>query len=197
MLMILIALAIVFDSPGSPFFVQERVGKGGRRFRMVKFRTMRCDHNDQRDRAFMQAYVNGELAADMDSRDMDSRDMDSRDALNKPIKKGDITRAGRFLRKASLDELPQVINVLRGEMSLIGPRPNVPWEVECYRDWHYERLELLPGITGLAQVHGRSTISFDEIVTYDIAYIRNLSFRMDLQIMVQTVVSVFSGNGAG
>lgn len=188
--MAVIALIIVLDSPGSPFFVQERVGKDRRPFRLYKFRTMRCDYNDREDRGFMQAYVAGAI-------DDAQQTAGQRDALYKPIKKRDITRVGRILRKASLDELPQVINILKGEMSLIGPRPNVPWEVESYRDWHYGRLAVLPGITGLAQVHGRSNISFDEIASYDIQYVENLCFRMDLQIILQTVWMVLTGKGAG
>lgn len=185
----IIALVIVLDSPGSPFFIQERVGKDGRRFRLYKFRTMRCNHDDRDDRLFMQAYVRGELNG--------NGTLGERDALNKPIKKGEITRAGCFLRKSSLDELPQLINIIKGEMSLVGPRPNVPWEVEHYSDWHYERLKVLPGLTGLAQIHGRSSISFDEIAEYDLQYVQNANFRMDMAILLGTVRSVFSANGAG
>ncbi len=191
----IIALIIVFDSPGSPFFIQERVGKDGRRFRLYKFRTMRCNHNDQYDRLFMQAYVRGELTALGELNGNGT--LGERDALNKPIKKREITRAGYFLRKSSLDELPQLINILKGEMSLVGPRPNVPWEVEHYADWHYERLKVLPGLTGLAQIHGRSTISFDEIAQYDLQYVQNANLRMDMAILLGTVRSVFSANGAG
>jgi lipopolysaccharide/colanic/teichoic acid biosynthesis glycosyltransferase len=95
-----------------------------------------------------------------------------------------------------LDELPQLVNVLRGEMSLVGPRPNVPWEFEEYRGWHKERLEVLPGITGLAQVRGRSGITFDSIVKYDIEYIERQSLAMDLTIMWWTAISVLFGTGA-
>jgi lipopolysaccharide/colanic/teichoic acid biosynthesis glycosyltransferase len=186
-----IALVIVLDSPGSPFFVQERVGKDGRRFLLYKFRTMHANHDDRRDRAFMQAYVAGQLAAEQVT------DIETRDARYKPIQRQDITSVGRLLRKASLDELPQIINILKGEMSLIGPRPNVPWEVEAYHDWHYERLDVLPGITGLAQVNGRSNITFDEIANYDIEYVRNLSFQMDIFIVLRTMQFVLTSEGAG
>ena len=186
MLMGAIALLIVFDTPGSPLFIQERVGKDGRRFRMYKFRTMRADYSDENDREYMQAFVAGRPA---------ERSADQ-DAIHKPIRSGDITRVGRFLRKASLDELPQVFNVLTGEMSLIGPRPNVPWEVESYKEWHCERLDVLPGISGLAQVQGRSTLSFDEIAAYDVEYARTMSFSLDMEIMFATMSSVFSGKGA-
>jgi lipopolysaccharide/colanic/teichoic acid biosynthesis glycosyltransferase len=178
---------IRLDSPGSPFFVQERVGKDRRRFRMVKFRTMPCDYNDQQDREFMRAYVAGQLGTGADQEG----------ALFKPVKKEHVTRVGKFLRKSSLDELPQLFNILKGEMSLVGPRPNVPWEVESYHDWHYERLAVLPGITGLAQVNGRSTLPFDQIVTYDIEYVRNLTWQMDTWILWRTFWIAIRGSGAG
>lgn len=186
-LFVLIALAIVIDSPGSPLFIQDRIGKQGRRFRMYKFRTMRYNHDDSHDRVFMQAFVTGQLHQSAPN---------NNSAVFKAAKKGDITRLGRYLRKTSLDELPQLINVLKGEMSIIGPRPNVPWEVEKYLDWHYERLNVLPGITGLAQVYGRSNINFDRIVRYDIEYTRKLSLSMDLWILWRTAVTVFTGHGA-
>lgn len=185
-----IALIIVLDSPGSAFFVQERVGKNGRLFRLYKFRTMRIDHDGRHSRAFMQAYVAGQLPDNFE-------DIEGQDVGFKPIKRKDITRVGRFLRKTSLDELPQIINVLKGDMSLVGPRPNVPWEVEAYHDWHYERLNVLPGITGLAQVHGRSNITFDEIVHHDIDYVKNLSLKMDLYILWRTFQFVLTTEGAG
>jgi lipopolysaccharide/colanic/teichoic acid biosynthesis glycosyltransferase len=185
-LMGIIALLIVLDSPGSPLFLQERIGKDGCRFRLYKFRTLRADYDDAQDRVGMQSFVSGQAI----------RRADGQDAINKPIRTRDITRVGRLLRKSSLDELPQIINVLRGEMSLIGPRPNVPWEVECYKDWHLERLEVLPGISGLAQVQGRSTLTFDEIATYDIKYVRTMSLNVDMTILVDTIRSVFSGKGA-
>jgi lipopolysaccharide/colanic/teichoic acid biosynthesis glycosyltransferase len=100
------------------------------------------------------------------------------------------------LRKTSLDELPQILNVLRGEMSMVGPRPNVAWEVEAYRSWHHERLEVLPGITGLAQVRGRSAISFDHIVRNDIEYVEKQSLALDLKILWWTFVTVFHGTAA-
>jgi lipopolysaccharide/colanic/teichoic acid biosynthesis glycosyltransferase len=103
---------------------------------------------------------------------------------------------GRILRKTSLDELPQILNVLKGEMSLVGPRPNVAWEVEAYRSWHHERLEVLPGITGLAQVRGRSAISFDHIVRYDVEYVEKQSLALDFKVLCWTLMAVFSRAGA-
>ena len=184
----IIAIAIVLDSPGSPLFVHERVGKYGRRFRLYKFRTMSQSYDARRDRDFMQAFVIGQLGIS---------DLVNNEAVNKPIKKENITGVGRILRKSSLDEVPQIINVLKGEMSLVGPRPNVPWEVEKYQDWHCKRLEVLPGITGLAQVRGRSNISFDEIVNHDIEYVQKQSLVLDLKILWWTVKAVISGRGAG
>jgi len=184
---IVISILIVLDSPGSPFFIQERIGKGGVRFRMFKFRTMRSDHDSASDIAFMQAYIAG---------DIPYSDERPERAFFKPPNQAKITSIGRILRKTSLDELPQIINILYGEMSLVGPRPNVPWEVEKYQEWHYERLKVLPGITGLAQVNGRSNIVFDEIANYDIQYVRSQSLSLDLWIIWQTLRSVVVGSGA-
>jgi len=184
-LLAICALAIRIDSPGPVVFVQERIGKGGRRFRMYKFRTMQHNLDDSCHRTFMKAFVNGRIA-----------DNENGGAIYKPVQASQVTRVGRILRKTSLDELPQLINVLRGEMSLVGPRPNVPWEFEEYRSWHNERLEVMPGITGLAQVRGRSGITFDSIVKYDIEYIEKKSLAMDLKILWWTVVSVLFGTGA-
>jgi lipopolysaccharide/colanic/teichoic acid biosynthesis glycosyltransferase len=181
----IIAVSIVLDSPGSPFFVQERVGKDGRRFRLYKFRTLSHDYENPEHRALMQSFVLGQNISNGES------------ASFKPPLYKHITRLGSVLRKTSLDELPQILNVLKGDMSLIGPRPNVVWEVEKYKDWHYERLKVLPGITGLAQVRGRSSISFDAIVQSDIEYIRAQSLKLDMQILWWTVRSVVKGDGAG
>jgi lipopolysaccharide/colanic/teichoic acid biosynthesis glycosyltransferase len=120
----------------------------------------------------------------------------SRNETFKPCQVSQITRVGRILRKTSLDELPQLINVLKGEMSLVGPRPNVPWEVEEYQLWHHERLEVLPGITGLAQVRGRSSIDFDSIVNHDIEYVKNQSVVMDIKIAWWTVATVLHAKGS-
>ena len=148
---LIIALLIRLDSSGPALFVQQRAGKDRRPFRMYKFRTMHHNIDRESHRSFMKAYVNGKIKADADSGEV----------VFKPSHGSQITRIGRLLRKTSLDELPQVWNVIAGEMSLVGPRPNVTWEVEEYQGWHNERLEVLPGITGLAQVRGRSGILFD------------------------------------
>lgn len=183
--MLVCAGAIALDSPGPVLFVQNRIGKGRRRFRLYKFRTMYHNSDTRGHQAFMKAFVHGEADGTRNGR-----------GVYKPFSDQQLTRVGRVLRKTSLDELPQLINVLKGEMSLVGPRPNVPWEVDEYRGWHKERLEVLPGITGLAQINGRSSVTFDRIVRYDIEYIENRSLRLDLHILWQTVVSVLAGKGA-
>jgi lipopolysaccharide/colanic/teichoic acid biosynthesis glycosyltransferase len=183
-LALFIALMIRLNSPGPILFAQERIGKGGRLFKMFKFRTMYQDVDRDSHRAFMKAFINGQTTV-----------KDGHQVF-KPFDRSHLTRVGRLLRKTSLDELPQLINVFRGEMSLVGPRPNVPWEVEEYKGWHKERLEVLPGITGLAQVRGRSGILFDEIVQYDIEYIESQSLWLDLKILWWTVASVVFGKGA-
>lgn len=179
-----VAVAIRLDSQGPVFFLQDRVGKGGRLFKIYKFRTMHPNVNHASHQEFMKAFVSGQIQEAGERK------------VFKPFQDNDVTRVGRFLRKTSLDELPQLINVFLGDMSFIGPRPNVPWEVAEYRGWHKERLEILPGITGLAQVRGRSAISFDEIVKYDVEYIKKQSFWLDLKIVWWTFTSVLGGRGA-
>lgn len=184
-LLALISFLVVLDSVGPAIFVQERTGKGGRSFRMYKFRTMQWNLDDSAHRAFMRAFVNGEIDQ-----------VPTEKVVFKPFRDSQVTRLGRILRKTSLDELPQIVNVLKGEMSLVGPRPNVPWEVDAYKEWHRARLNALPGITGLAQVNGRSCISFDRIVEYDIEYIESQSLWLDIKILWQTARSVILTDGA-
>lgn len=186
-LILAISFAIVTDSSGPIFFVQERVGQNGRRFRMFKFRTLKHNCDSSTAREFMKAFVSGQISSDNGSSTQ----------VFKPIHHAQVTRVGRILRRTSMDELPQIFNVIRGEMSLVGPRPNVPWEVEAYQDWHKQRLSIRPGLTGLAQVRGRSSISFDNIVRYDLEYIRAQSLKLDLLILWWTVKSVLSRRGAG
>jgi lipopolysaccharide/colanic/teichoic acid biosynthesis glycosyltransferase len=184
-LMTFIALLIRLDSPGPVLFVQVRIGKDGRPFRMFKFRTLRSAVDDSAHRAFMSAFVRGETQRRRNGR-----------PIYKPFRRSELTRLGPFLRRTSLDELPQLMNVIRGDMSLVGPRPNVPWEVAAYKEWHKKRLAVLPGITGLAQVNGRSGLEFDEIARYDIEYVDQQSLRLDLEILWRTVLTVFGGRGA-
>lgn len=180
----LCAIAIYLDSPGPALFIQERLGKGGQPFRIIKFRTMCVDLDTESCREFMKKYVNGRIGSNGTGH-----------VIFKPVKDEQITRVGRFLRKSSLDELPQIINVLRGEMSIVGPRPNVVWEVEEYRPWHHERMEVLPGITGLAQVRGRSCIDFGTLVRADIDYIENRSLLLDLKILWWTAIAILKARG--
>lgn len=175
-LMGLIALMIKMESPGPVLFQQERVGKNGRRFIFYKFRSMVEDAERQR-------------AALMDLNEADGPLFKIKDDPR-------TTRLGKWLRRLSLDELPQFYNVLRGEMSLIGPRPPLPAEVEQYQEWHKRRLEVSPGITGLWQVSGRSELTFDEMALLDIYYIENWSLGLDTKILWQTIPKVLFGSGA-
>lgn len=184
-LLLICALAIRLNSRGPVLFIQERIGKGGRPFRIYKFRTMHLSLDQAPIQSFMKAYVRGEMSEPENGQE-----------VFKPIQPDQIFRVGRLLRKTSLDELPQIINVLKGEMSIVGPRPNVRWEVEAYHPWHHERLEVLPGITGLAQVHGRSCIDFNTLVRYDVQYIENHCLALDLKILCWTAKAILSGKGA-
>ena len=185
-LMAFLSLIIHLDSPGPALMTQKRVGRGGRRFNMYKFRTMQHNMDDTALQAHMRAFVRGEIGRDL-----------AKGTIHKPDSSPRITRLGRILRKTSLDEVPQLLNVLKGEMSLVGPRPNLPWEVENYQAWHKKRLAVLPGITGLAQVRGRSRVPFDRIVQYDIEYIENRSLLMDVKILCRTIPCVILARGAG
>lgn len=183
---LLIVVLIRLDSPGPPFFTQARVGQKGRKFTIYKFRTMYASHDSQADVAFLKDFVVGNT----------SREKEKGKRINKPFQDSAVTRVGAILRRTSLDELPQLINVVKGEMSLVGPRPNLPVEVEAYLPWHRERLEVPPGITGLAQVNGRSELTFDQIARYDIEYVRTANFWLDLTLLFATIRIVFKGEGA-
>jgi len=170
------ALVILIESPGAPaLFRQERTGRGGRRFRMYKLRTMVPNAHELKARYM---HLNEHRYPDFK-------------ITNDPR----VTRCGRILRKTSLDELPQIFNVLLGDMSLVGPRPT-SFGPETYRLWHTARLEVKPGLTGLWQVSGRADLEFDDRLRLDIAYIRNRSLRLDLLILVRTVTAVLSTRGA-
>lgn len=170
-----LALAIRLDSPGPIFYTQVRTGRGGTRFRMFKLRTMVQNSEEQKEQY---AHLNELTWPDFKITD-DPR----------------ITRVGGFLRRSSLDELPQLLNVLRGDMSLVGPRPT-SFEPDSYSLWHTARLEVIPGLTGLWQVSGRSTLEFDDRLRLDIAYIRNRSLWLDFAILIRTIGAVWSGQGA-
>ena len=171
-----IAIAIKLDSRGPVFHVQERVGLNGRRFRFYKFRSMHVDAEARLQSLLEHSETTGPVFK----------------MRNDPR----VTRVGAILRRSSLDELPQLINVLHGEMSLVGPRPPLPREVEQYRVSDYVRLAVKPGLTCLWQISGRSNCTFDQWMELDRAYIRNLSLKLDLIILARTVWAVLSCRGA-
>jgi lipopolysaccharide/colanic/teichoic acid biosynthesis glycosyltransferase len=179
-LMLLTAIAVALDSPGPIFFRQTRVGKGGATFGFYKFRSMFVNADDRIHREFVTKLIRGKLD-----------EVNQGDAENPHYKiKADprVTRVGHFIRRTSIDELPQLFNVLKGDMSLVGPRPPLPYEVENYASWHLTRiLEVTPGITGLWQVEGHSSTTFDDMVRLDLQYIRKCSFSIDLRILFKTV----------
>lgn len=171
----LCALAVRLDTPGPAFFSQLRTGRHGRRFRMFKLRTMVENADELKERY---AHLNELTPPDFKITD-DPR----------------VTRVGRLLRRTSLDELPQIFNVLRGDMSLVGPRPT-SFSADTYSLWHTARLEVKPGLTGLWQVSGRNELDFDDRLRLDIAYIRNRCLALDLLLLVRTAGAVFTGRGA-
>jgi lipopolysaccharide/colanic/teichoic acid biosynthesis glycosyltransferase len=186
-LLTFIALLVKLTSSGAVFFRQVRIGASGKPFTMLKFRTMRVDADHELHRKYVTEFINaGTVAAPADG-----------DALFKIVDDPRVTFMGRLLRKTSLDELPQLWNVIRGDMSLVGPRPPLAYEVEQYKRWHYRRvLEAKPGITGLWQVTGRSRTSFDDMVRLDLRYVQNQSAWTDIKILLATPRAVISGKGA-
>jgi exopolysaccharide biosynthesis polyprenyl glycosylphosphotransferase len=175
-LFVLIALLIRLEGPGPILYAQPRVGENGRMFNMIKFRSMIPDAEKYRE----------QLVKELN---LDPRHPKIPDAPR-------MTWVGRILRRTSLDELPNLINVLRGQMSLVGPRPPTPDEVALYEPWHMQRLQIMPGITGLWQINGRSDVPFDEMCLLDIYYIENWSVKLDLQILVMTLPRVLLRQGA-
>jgi lipopolysaccharide/colanic/teichoic acid biosynthesis glycosyltransferase len=173
--LVILAVAIRLDSKGPVLFRQERVGLHGRSFNVLKFRSMCNDAEDQLQELREHNEINGhafKLAVDPR-----------------------VTRMGRFLRRSSLDELPQLANVLRGQMSLVGPRPPLPSEVANYDTWHRRRLSMKPGMTGLWQVRGRHSPEFDHWVAQDLEYIDSWSLWLDFKIIARTVPAVLGGTG--
>jgi lipopolysaccharide/colanic/teichoic acid biosynthesis glycosyltransferase len=172
----LIALMIKLDSPGPVFYRQDRIGRGGRPFRFYKFRSMYREADRRRT------------------------ELESRNEQEGPVFKikadPRITPVGQFLRRSSVDEIPQILNVLRGEMSIVGPRPPLPVEVARYQPWHRRRLDVKPGITCLWQIAGRSQIGFDEWMRLDMEYLRTRSLRTDIAIFLKTLPAVMARRGA-
>jgi exopolysaccharide biosynthesis polyprenyl glycosylphosphotransferase len=188
-LLMIIAIAIKFESPGPIIFRQIRVGENGNPFTMFKFRSMYMNSDDSIHRIHMTRVIKENITPDQ----LETNNNGSLKLLGDPR----ITRVGNFIRKTSIDEIPQLFNVLRGEMSLVGPRPPLPYELELYQEWHMRRLETLPGITGLWQVRGRNRVSFDEMVRMDLEYVEKQSLWTDVVILLQTPFALISTRGAG
>jgi len=199
-MIILISLLICLDSPGSPIFCQTRVGTKRRPnknetiwephlFTCYKFRTMVCNADPSLHQAFVKAFIR-------DDHEGMNTIQGEEDSTCKLTRDPRITRFGRILRKTSLDELPQFVNVLFGNMSLVGPRPAILYELDDYKDWHFHRFSATPGLTGLWQVTARSSADFDVMVKLDIEYIENQSIWQDMKIILKTPFVVFSMKGA-
>jgi exopolysaccharide biosynthesis polyprenyl glycosylphosphotransferase len=176
-IMAITALAIKLESEGPIFYLQERVGLNERKFKMIKFRSM----------------INN---ADQHHEEVVRPNPDYPEGYKRDADDWRITRVGRFIRRTSMDELPQLFNILRGDMSLVGPRPALEQEIALYQPWHRQRLMVRPGLTGLWQVSGRNDIPFEEKCLLDIYYIENWSLGLDLQILLQTAPQVLFGKGA-
>jgi lipopolysaccharide/colanic/teichoic acid biosynthesis glycosyltransferase len=184
-----IAAAIKLTSKGSILFRQQRIGEHGVPFTFLKFRTMYINNDSSQHQEYVRQLIAGQAVKHPTN--------GKGEGVFKLTNDSRITPVGSFLRRTSLDELPQFINVLRGEMSLVGPRPAVTYEVEAYATWHRRRLlEAKPGITGLWQVQGRSRVGFDDMVRLDLRYARNCSPWLDLKILLQTPKAVIAGDGA-
>jgi exopolysaccharide biosynthesis polyprenyl glycosylphosphotransferase len=188
-LLLVIAIAVKLTSKGPVFFRQKRVGQYGEQFVFLKFRSMYVNNDASEHKAYVKKLIAGSAQSQPSN--------GNGNGVYKLTKDSRITRIGSFLRRTSLDELPQFINVLKGEMSLVGPRPAIAYEVEAYDIWHRRRvLEAKPGITGLWQVNGRSRIKFDDMVRLDLRYAKTWSPWMDLKILMRTPVAVVFGDGA-
>jgi lipopolysaccharide/colanic/teichoic acid biosynthesis glycosyltransferase len=181
----LLALAIAVDSPGRAIFRQRRMGRGARPFTVNKFRTMRAEASHQTHKDYVQQLIA-----------TDAADKDSDEPLFKLSADTRVTRVGRLLRKSSLDELPQLWNVVLGDMSLVGPRPTIEYEVEKYPPSWFARFAVRPGMTGLWQVSGRSRLTYEEMVQLDIEYARNRSLWLNVRILFRTIPAVLFARGA-
>ncbi len=184
-LFFLIALAVRLTSKGPAFFRQERVGQHGEHFEILKFRTMTVNNDDSEHRAYIQSMLEGQTESGADGGTVVHKLQDSR-----------VTRIGGILRRLSLDELPQLWNVLSGEMSLIGPRPALPWEHEMFAEEHQQRVRAVPGCSGLWQTSGRNMLTMSEMLDLDIQYIERWSFWRDVGILIKTPFAILRGDGA-
>ena len=181
--LLIISILVKRSSPGPVLFIQDRIGKNGVPFPFMKFRTMVHNSDDAIHRQFAAMFING------------SDKTEKPESVFKLTDDPRITRIGAWLRKTSLDELPQLLNIVRGEMSLVGPRPPIAYELDHYQPWHHERLRVTPGLTGLWQVSGRSNVPFEEMVRLDIHYINTWSLRKDFEIVFKTLPVVMRGTG--
>lgn len=184
----IIAVMIKLSSPGPVLFKQMRVGKNGKEFMFYKFRSMRVGNDDSQHRQYIKLFIEG--------KEEELRKFQGPKKVYKITCDDRVTFIGKFLRRTSLDELPQLLNVLKGDMSMVGPRPHLPYEVELYQQWHRRRLEGMPGITGWWQIHGRSRVPFDEAVKMDIWYLEHQSLILDIRIMCRTITKAIVGRGA-
>jgi len=166
------------DSKGSIFYTQERVGMDGRLFLLYKFRTMKPDADPEIHKEYQKAFIEGRAEANLG---------DAGKPTYKLFADPRVTRVGKWLRRTSLDEVPQLLNVVMSDMSIVGPRPPIAYEVEAYALWHRKRLDVKPGVTGLWQVSGRNRLPFDEMVRLDLYYIENWSLLLDVKIVLRTV----------
>lgn len=182
---IIVAVMIRLDSPGPIFFRQKRVGFNGVEFNMLKFRSMYVNSDDAAHREAIAKYINGQKVSDTTDSELAYKQVDD----------PRITKVGRFLRKLSIDELPQFFNVLRGEMTLVGPRPPLPYEVEFYSQYDQLRLQGKPGLTGYWQVYGRSRVPFASMVEMDLDYLQKQSLKEDLKLIALTVPVMVLGQG--
>jgi lipopolysaccharide/colanic/teichoic acid biosynthesis glycosyltransferase len=171
----IVAMAVKLDSPGPAIFKQKRIGKDGNEFTVCKFRSMYVNADDRPHREALKKLVEGEPAARVNGQ-----------GYFKPVDDPRVTRLGKFLRATGLDELPQVFNILRREMSVVGPRPAIPYELELYKEWHHRRLAVRPGVTGLWQVKRHDTQNFDDVIRLDLEYIDSFSIWLDLKIILLT-----------
>ena len=183
---IVVAILIRVDSRGPIFFAQTRIGKGGRPFKFYKFRSMTVgsDKDNDREKTVVE-FMNTKTKVKPAGK-----------ASTKIVNESRVTPIGRFLRKTSLDELPQLLNVLKGDMSLVGPRPCLPFEWDHYEEWHKRRLSVMPGCTGMWQVAGRSVVGFEDMVVLDLYYIQNASVLLDFGLLLKTLPVMLFGSGA-
>jgi lipopolysaccharide/colanic/teichoic acid biosynthesis glycosyltransferase len=186
--LLIASLLVKAGSRGPVMFRQERVGMDGRIFLCYKFRTMHAEADDAAHRESYRRNIEGVDGANTGD--------DRAPVFGKVKDDPRVTSTGRWLRRSSLDELPQLFNVLKGDMSIVGPRPPIPYEVEEYDIWHRKRLDMKPGITGLWQVSGRNRLTFEEMVRTDLYYIENWSLWLDLKIILLTLPAVWRGDGA-